>query len=611
MSEEGLVRRASGLRPLAKANLPRLGEYEILAELAKGGMGRVYLARRRGQAGFERLFAVKVLHEDMMDEPEALMMLLDEANIACRLHHPNVVPIIDIGEHDEGYYLVMEYVEGCTLQQLLRRSKNERTPRLIVPMIIDALRGLHAAHDLTDSEGGPSNLVHRDFSPHNLMIGIGGNCRVTDFGIAKVAARLSITRGGFNKGKLAYMSPEQLSAAVDIDRRADVWAAGVVLWSALTGEHPFRADSEAATTNRILRRDVPLPSTVGFKPHDCFDIVCEKALKRDREQRYATAMDMADDIHQIAVKNDMLGSPSEVAAWVKNAFNEDFEARQKVIRALRSEAESAQLPVLPNLVPTSGDSKSTSFSGMASFTPSTGPSGLRHIEEDAEHDSLHDSEIPVVVDAKAVSPPTPEQRQTLGPPILTPTLGRKIPLWMLAGVPVVVVLALVIGLFLGSSGSSDDEGGDHQGGGEGRGNTANAGSGSGQQHSTTSSDSGTTKMADAGASDAAAARGEGAKAEAGMPQVTVALRGLPVSARVRVDGNAVKGHRFQLPADGYEHVVRADAVGFFQWTHRMVTPAHHTQDLVINAKMIPRRTPDKQPRRPEKRSLKIIRTPGF
>lgn len=608
MSDKDLERPAVGLSPLAKTSLPRLGEYEILAEIAKGGMGRVYLARRRGQAGFERLFAVKVLHEHMMDEPEAMMMLLDEANIACRLHHPNVVPIVDIGEHDEGHYLVLEYVEGCALQQLLRRCDDERPARLIIPMIIDALRGLHAAHELTDSEGAPSNLVHRDFSPHNLMIGVGGTCRVTDFGIAKVAARLTVTHGKFNKGKLAYMSPEQLSAAVDIDRRADVWAAGVVLWSALTGEHPFRGDSEAVTTTNILRRDVPKPSTVGLKPPDCFDIVCEKALKRDREQRFDTAMDMADELHQIAVKNEMLGSPSEVAAWVQDAFKNDFKSRERAIRTLRSEAEHANLPILPRLFSSPGDSQSASLPGMASFTPSTGPSALRRQEMYEEDDGLRDSEIPVVVDPRDLPTPIPEPRETLGPPVLAPNKGRKIPLWMIVGVPIVVVLALVIGLFLGNSGSSDDEGSGHNEGGE---TAAKVGAGSGQQHATTGTDGGATSTLDAGENSAEVVPDGSAVAESGTTRVGVTLRGLPAIARVRVDGHSVEGHSFQLSANGFEHIIRVDAVGYFQWTHRIVTPVNSAQDLVIDAEMIVRQTPGKQPGRPEKRPSKFIRDPGF
>lgn len=318
-----------------------LGDYRIVAELARGGMGKVYLARRFGQAGFERLFAVKVMNQQLSEDHDARLMLLDEAHIASRLHHPNVVGVIDIGIHDDGYYLVMDYVEGCSLQQLLRSSATARPPRLIIPILLDTLRGLHAVHTLCNANGEPYSVVHRDVSPHNLLVGLDGTCRVTDFGIAKARERFTDTQAGVYKGKLAFMAPEQLRGTSPVDCRADVWAAGVTLYLALTGEHPFRGKNDGATLNHVLTAELKPPSEIGLHPPACFDDVIMRALERDPDARYQSAEELGDALRRIALAEDFLGSASEVAHWVEASYGHDLSERRRRIADLpKSETET-------------------------------------------------------------------------------------------------------------------------------------------------------------------------------------------------------------------------------------------------------------------------------
>ncbi|MET0287835.1 MAG: serine/threonine-protein kinase [Polyangiales bacterium] len=311
-----------------------LGDYRILAELARGGMGRVYVARRSGQAGFERYFAIKVMHQNLNDDEKWVMMLLDEAHIASRLHHPNVVPVLDIGTFSEGYYLVMDYVEGCSLQQLLKKSPEHRPIKAIVSVMLDALRGLHAVHTLRGMNDEELHVVHRDVSPHNLLLGVDGTCRVTDFGIAKAKQRFTDTDVGTHKGKLAFMAPEQMRGQAGLDARVDVWASGVTLYEAIAGVHPFRGDNDAATIHSVIGGEVKLPSEVGLKPPAAFDAVIMRALQRDPEARYATADDFAEALREVASKEHMLGSASDVAQWVKATCGAELTERRRKLAAI-------------------------------------------------------------------------------------------------------------------------------------------------------------------------------------------------------------------------------------------------------------------------------------
>lgn len=328
----------------------QLGPYELIAELARGGMGVVYLGRRAGEAGFERLFAIKELHPHLARDHEFVAMLLDEARLAARIHHHNVASVVELGHGEQGYYLVMPYIEGASLDQLLAQNPSNRPARLLVPILIGALGGLAAAHALEDDDGSPIGLVHRDVSPQNIMIGVDGDARITDFGIAKARARICSTEPGVLKGKLCYCAPEIFERGT-IDQRADVFAAGAVLWSALTGRSLFRGETDADTMRRVLTLEVPPPSQVGLTPPAVFDAIILRALERDPDRRYPSAAAMAEALREAALSAGLLGAPTQVARWVKESFEQPLAERRRCLRmAARGSAEHAVM-VLPKLGP--------------------------------------------------------------------------------------------------------------------------------------------------------------------------------------------------------------------------------------------------------------------
>ncbi len=280
----------------------QLGRYEILTQLASGGMASVYAARAQGVAGFERLVAIKMLHPHLAYEQEFISMFLDEARLAARIRHMHVVPTLDISDSPgDGYFLVMEYIEGNHLGALLGRAakRGERLPQpFVCRVLIDTLQGLGAAHRLSDEGGKPLKLVHRDVSPHNILVGTDGIARLTDFGVAKADVRMASTRAGQFKGKLSYMAPEQASSN-STDQRSDLFSVGIILWESLTGRRLFKGESNGATLNKLLNDEVIKPSQL-WPDLQRFDDVVMKALSRDPESRFQSAEDLAEAIEEAA-----------------------------------------------------------------------------------------------------------------------------------------------------------------------------------------------------------------------------------------------------------------------------------------------------------------------
>ncbi|MGH7271248.1 MAG: serine/threonine protein kinase [Polyangiaceae bacterium] len=323
----------------------RLDRFELIAELASGGMGAVFLARLGGAGGFQRLYAIKRLHEHLARHGEFIEMFLDEARLAASIHHPNVVPILEIGTTSAGYYLVMEYIEGDTMGHLFQAAvrRERRMPvRVSLRIAIDVLAGLHAAHDRADDDGRPLEIVHRDVSPHNILVGTDGVARITDFGIARAATRLSVTRSGQLKGKLAYMAPEQ-ARSEKVDRRADVFAMGICLWEMLTGERLFKAEAEGDTLNRLLYEPIPTPRSVDPDIEPELDDVCMKALTRDPDARFRTAAEFSDALESAGKRLDLLGSNREVAACVSDLVGAELAERRASLRAWLGESERRSL----------------------------------------------------------------------------------------------------------------------------------------------------------------------------------------------------------------------------------------------------------------------------
>ncbi|HEX8790118.1 MAG TPA: protein kinase [Polyangiaceae bacterium] len=322
--------------------LPRVvGRYTLHQEIATGGMATVYLARMVAPARFSPVVAVKAMHPHFAREPEFVRMFLDEARLAARIRHPNVVPVLDV--HEEGdLFLVLEYIHGESLARLLTSARDDGRP---VPLAIasaiacDVLRGLHAAHEARDENGRPLGVVHRDVSPHNVLVGVDGVARVFDFGIARAAGRLTMTREGQIKGKLGYMAPEQLRGGT-VTRQADVFSAGIVLWQMLTGERLFAGDAEANVIEQALFRPIPAPSQSRDSLPEGLDAVVLRALSRDPAQRFASANEMALELQRIVPP----ASPQEIGAWVEGAAFDVLEERARAIAAIEAIPAATSTP---------------------------------------------------------------------------------------------------------------------------------------------------------------------------------------------------------------------------------------------------------------------------
>jgi len=273
-------------------NVPsRIGTYEPLIRLASGGMASLYVARHAGAGGFERLVVIKRVHSHLLGNRHFCDMFLEEARISSLIRHQNVVPVIDIAEANAELFLVLEYVESLSLAQLLAAAKEagELLPPPVVSRILsDALGGLHAAHEALDMRGVSLDVVHRDVSPHNILVDTHGMSSLIDFGIAKAASSLAATGSGHFKGKFRYMAPEQVKQQ-PLDRRADVFSAGVVLYEALTGRQLFGGDDEGDTVLSVLLTEIPDPSSFAGAISRELDAVAHEALERRRDLRFATA----------------------------------------------------------------------------------------------------------------------------------------------------------------------------------------------------------------------------------------------------------------------------------------------------------------------------------
>jgi eukaryotic-like serine/threonine-protein kinase len=328
----------------------KLGDrYAIYGEIASGGMASVHFARLVGPVGFSRTVAVKRLHANLREQEEFVRMFLDEARLATRVRHPNVVATIDVIETETQICLVMEYVHGESLRRLARAAMSQggRVPRRIVAaIIIGALHGLHAAHEAKNERGEPLNMVHRDVSPHNIIVGTDGIARVIDFGIAKAKGQLRDTDVGTIKGKFAYMAPEQLVGA-NVNRSADIYAASVVLWELLTGRRLFGSKIDSSVLERARVQIAP-PSTFVPSLTPALDGIVLRGLAADPEQRFPSARELARAIEDCIAP----ASSADVGEWVERMAHERLEGRERELAEIDArEGPDAvhQVVVLPTL----------------------------------------------------------------------------------------------------------------------------------------------------------------------------------------------------------------------------------------------------------------------
>ena len=326
----------------------KLDRYELLCPIAEGGMASVWVARQRGKHGFEKLVAIKTILPKFAADPRFQEMFLDEARIASRIEHLNVAQIFDLGEEHDILYLVMEYVDGDALSKINRACarKGAKIPAgVVLRVLADTCAGLHEAHSLKDGDGRALEIVHRDVSPHNILVSTRGIAKLIDFGIAKAVSRVgNDTNSGVLKGKIQYMAPEQ-ALGRHVDRRADIWAIGAIAYHMFAGKPAFEGDNHLATLHLLGsgRPPVPLPDSV----HPSVRAVVRKALAHTPENRYSTAAELKEAIEDAMIEAMVPTTSADVAAFTLELVGDRAEKRKAAVDlALAAAAERRRVEEL-------------------------------------------------------------------------------------------------------------------------------------------------------------------------------------------------------------------------------------------------------------------------
>ena len=307
-----------------------IGQYDIIYPLASGGMARIYVGRLSGMAGFEKLVTLKIIHSHLATMRQFVDMFLDEARLVARIHHPNIGEIYEVGEDNGQLFMAAEFVDGSSLRHLLRatRERNTNISHPIAAWICaEVCQGLQIAHNLTDDEGCPLNLVHRDISPSNILLSYNGWVKLIDFGIAFAEKRMTKTVAGNVKGKFGYISPEQLKGA-PLDRRADIFAIGVILYELITGRHPFPGKTEAERLRKTLQYEIVTPTELSIAVDAELESILLKAMAELPEDRYQDASSLERDLRRyVALKRQITGA-SDVARIMQILFADRKTAHQ-------------------------------------------------------------------------------------------------------------------------------------------------------------------------------------------------------------------------------------------------------------------------------------------
>ncbi|MCU0672455.1 MAG: serine/threonine protein kinase [Myxococcota bacterium] len=391
----------------------RVADYEIVARMKAGGMATLFLGRRTGASGFSKPVAIKVVHAHLADDPSFVEMFVDEALLCARIQHPNVVHVEELRESNGTHLLVMEYVAGCSLGQLLRAlAKRQRrmTPELAVHVAIHVLDGLHAAHELKNEQGAPMEVVHRDVSPDNVLLAWQGHVKLIDFGVAKAMSRRTQTSGSMLKGKIRYMSPEQAFGRA-VDRRTDVYALAIVLWECLTMRRLFSGSgADLELLEQVRNPTIVPPSQLVSDLPPALDAILLKALAREANDRYASAREMRRALADAMPRAASLDG-SDLAELLRAVMADEIEAQRA---KLASDAEALDVPVVVDGAEADEPLRTMTIS-MAGLSS---PSGLISAESSATSGT---AQLPPASSASSTSiaspmaaPPTRETSRSSG-----------------------------------------------------------------------------------------------------------------------------------------------------------------------------------------------------
>ncbi len=399
-----------------------IGKYRIVAPLATGGMSHVYLALLRGAMGFTKLVVLKMPTAEVAGDPLLLAMFLEEARIAARLNHQNVVQTYEVICEAGHNVMVMEYLDGHSLGDILARARKvDRALPLGLHLRIacEALNGLHHAHELRDWDGRPLGLVHRDVSPQNVLVTVDGHVKVLDFGVAKSSAASHVTTPGKFKGKVRYMPPEQFLGE-GVDRRADVFAMGVMLWEAATGVRPWKNTSDVEVIAAVLAGRMPRIRDVNPGVEERLEEIVERALAFHREDRYASARELADDLAAYVDARWPRYAPNQLGAYIAELFADVRRERQRVVaeRLARPATTPVELATFaagalpPELVLPSSEITAPSSTRMIASRPSSAsfvaaPPAAPSCPPAAFAMSVHPPAVGATTEAPVVTTPAP------------------------------------------------------------------------------------------------------------------------------------------------------------------------------------------------------------
>lgn len=340
------------------------GQYDLTKRIARGGMAEIFLAIERGIEGVRRRVVVKRILPHMAESDDFVTMFMDEARVVARISHPNIVHIYNFGEVDGVYFIAMEFVDGLTISRLQRLAKPKSIPyEYSLRVMADICSGLHAAHELTDEYGQLLGVIHRDVSPQNILVSKNGIAKLIDFGVARASTQAHSTQAGQIKGKLGYIAPEQFHRKIAMDRRADVFSAGTVLYELITGERLFVRETEAATLNAIINEEPP-SFHGGMSIPDPIDAIIRKAVQKSPSARFSTAAEMQHAIESLLIHEGFVVTPSVIGEYVAEHLKKALQVKNS--RSARVAAEGA--------VPTSYPSEVSRRSESSWSSEPSGPS---------------------------------------------------------------------------------------------------------------------------------------------------------------------------------------------------------------------------------------------